>query len=245
MWHHPGMILPRFVDLERLAKELSGDARYRRIATVIRKASLVQSCIADIAQAQSSLEALTQLIASPRKRGTIVRSATENALLFQTVVLYARATATSGQSGERGSISIREKLDDGQRADHSVLVDLRNRVVAHVYSDEAVAGDVWHKQALYLVETNQGWKTASAVLRMQVSQATLDRLARLLPVAHALLVARFYEHTNKITDLMNQHGVSIATFDLCLFDAVAFYGSESEVRKSLATMDKGHGAGLV
>lgn len=239
------MALPRFVDLEHLANELSGDTRYRRIATVIRKAALTQSCIADIAQAQSNVDALRPLLASSRGQGTIGRAATENALLFQAVILYARATATSGQSGERGSISILEKLDDAQRIDHKSLVDLRNRAVAHVYSGEAVAGDVWHKQALYLVETDQGWKTASAVLRLQVSRDTLDRLDRILPVAHSLLLARFHKHTGKITDLMNEHGVSIATFDRCPFDAATFFGNEREVWKSLETMDKGHGAGLI
>lgn len=239
------MALPHFVDLERLANELSGDDRYRRLTAVVRKAALAQSCKADIEQAKSVVQALKLLLASPRKRGTLERAATENALLFQAVILYVRATATSGQLGERGSISIREMLTEEQRDDHQALIDLRNRAVAHVYSGEAVAGDVWHRQALYLVETEKGWVTSAAVVRLQLASETMERLKSLLPVAQSLLLARFHRHTNAITALMNEHGVSVVAFDRCPFDAIAFFGSEAEVEKSLATMEAGYGAGLI
>jgi hypothetical protein len=173
----------------------------------------------------------------------VERSATESALLLVTVTLYGRATVTVGKLGERGSISIRDKLDDAQRADHDALADLRNRVVAHVHNDELVAGHVWHRQALYLVEVDNGWRPASAVVRRTLNHEALYRLERLLPVVHALLVARFHQHTGMIVDLMNEHGVSPTVFNKCRFDAAAFYGSEEELRKSLATMTTGYGAG--
>src|SRR5688572_16058643 len=110
--------LPRFADARGIAHDLSIDPNYRRLHTTIQSALVAQSCVSDLTQARTTYEALETLVASPRKKGTLERSATENALLMTAVSLYARATSTSGSQGERGSIFIASKLEEHQLADH-------------------------------------------------------------------------------------------------------------------------------
>jgi hypothetical protein len=205
--------LPRFTDLRGMARDLGDDPVYRRLATTIGKAARAQSCASDLAQARTAYESLDALLASPRKKGSIERSATENALLMTAVLLYARATSTSGGKGERGSIDISSKLNDGQLLDHKALVDVRNRALAHVYSREPVADDLWHADQLFLVETEQGWKPAAATKRYQFHRPTLDRLHRQVPVASELVTETFHKHTNRITELLSSNPVELSLFE--------------------------------
>lgn len=69
------------------------------------------------------------------------------------VTLYERATNAAGKRGERGSVKIADKLTTEQLADHSALVDLRQKTFAHVYVSEEIDGQVWHRDLLFAVES--------------------------------------------------------------------------------------------
>jgi hypothetical protein len=129
------MDIPRVTDMRGIERDLSGDLAYAKLGKAIRLATLAQSCKSDLAQALSCCWALRALLASPRKRGTLERSTTENALLFTAVSLYGRATATVGKDQERGSINITAKLSANQLLDHIALVTLRNRGLAQLVAD--------------------------------------------------------------------------------------------------------------
>jgi hypothetical protein len=236
--------LPRFTDLRGMAGDLSDNPLYRKLATTIGKAATAQSCASDLAQARTVCQALDALLASPRKKGSIERSATENALLMTGVLLYVRATSTSGGKGERGSIDISSKLNEDQLIDHKALVEVRNRALAHVYSRELVANDLWHEDQLFLVETEQGWKPAAATKRFQFHRPTLDRLRNQVPVASALITAIFHKHTNRLTELLSSNPVELALFEKNLFDPIPFFGSEQGVLSALAGMPSGSAVGL-
>lgn len=239
-----GVRLPRFTDVRRIARDLGDDPAYKRLSTVIRKALVAQSCVSDLAQSRTTYEALDVLLPSPRKQGTMERSATENALLMTAVLLYARATSTSGSRGERGPIDVSSKLDDAQLSDHKALLEVRNRALAHVYSREAVADDVWHDDHLFLVETDRGWKPGAVTKTFQFHRATLDRLHRQVPVAHKLVTEIYHKHTNRLTDLLSSNPVEMALFEKNLFDPVSFFGSVQGVLNALAGMPRGSAMGL-
>ncbi len=223
------MTLPRFTDVRGIANDLGDDPAYRKVATTIRKMAVAQSCASDLAQAQTCCETLDTLLASPRKKGTLERSATEHALLMNAVLLYARATSTSGGRGERGSVGVSSKLTEGQRLDHEAIVAVRNRALAHVYSHEIVGDDLWHDDRLFLVETQDGWKAAAATRRVQFSRLTLDRLLRQVSVARSIVTEAFHKHTNALTELLTSNPVELALFEKNLFDPIAFFGSERGV----------------
>ena len=175
------------------------------------------------------------------------RAATEFALLMSAVTLYARATRTSGSQGERGSVSIVAKLSPAQLEDHEVLIDIRNRALAHVYSGEATADGVWHDERLFAVDCGDiGWQPASVTKRFQFNQSTFDRLLRQIPVAHALLLARFHERIHQLTDLLNRSdAATVELFESHLFNPVGLFGSIDGVWRALEARKTGSGMGLI
>lgn len=172
------------------------------------------------------------------------RAATENALLMTAVLLYARATSTSGGRGERGPIDISSKLDATQRAAHEALLEVRNRALAHVYARAPVADDIWHDDLLFLVETDRGWRPGAATNRIQFHKPTLDRLRRQLPVAERLITEIFHKRIDQVSEMMTAHPVERKIFERNLFDPVPFFGSERAVMDALAGMPFGSAMGL-
>lgn len=242
------MALPKFADGEALAGDLERDPRFELLAEIIRRAALEQSCASDLSQAQSCCDALEWLLASPRKRGTMERSATENALLMTAITLYARATATVGKRGERGSVNIRARLakvDPALATDHDTIVAIRNRAFAHVYPNEAVGGDVWHEERPFLVDQGAGWLPAGAKRSIQFHKPTFERLLRLLPCAQRLMIEKYHKSTNRMTELYNANPIPTALLEKHLVDPVEFFGSEESVRNALAGIPKGSASGLV
>lgn len=230
---------PRFADLNSIADELSGDSAKANIVAIIRRASVAQACVGDLAQAGSSLDALDALLVSPRKRGTLERSATEMALLFTAVSLYARATATTAKKGERGSIQIGEKLSEDQRADHEALIRIRNRAIAHVHDDEPIEGELWHRNEMFLVELAPAWQPAGAVKRFQFHRPTFDRLKRQVPLAQTIITDVYHRHLNKLVDLMNADPPALAVFERHLFDPRERFDGAEGVKAVLAGRARG------
>jgi hypothetical protein len=175
----------------------------------------------------------------------MTRTATENALLMAAVLLYARATSTSGSMGERGSVDIASKLEEKQLIDHGALLDVRNRALAHVYSRSVVADDVWHDDSFFLVETDQGWKPAAATKRFLFHRPTLELLRRQLPVAEQLVTEVYHKRLNRLTELLSKNPVEWSVFEKNLFDPVSFFGSEQAVLDALRGMPHGSASGLI
>jgi hypothetical protein len=237
--------LPRFTDLKKMSDELSHVPAYRRLAKAIRKSSTSHSCVGDLAQAQTSCDALDELLLSPRKAGTLMRSATENALLMNAVLLYARATVTGSGQGERGSISIAGALNVEQANDHGSLVAIRNRAIAHVHLHEAVGEKIWHEDRLFAVETDEGWKAGGIAKSLQFDGSTLARLKRQIPVARLLITRIFQKHLGDLTIILNSNPVPIEIFERHLFDPVAYMGSQKSVREAIEAIPRGWAAGLM
>jgi hypothetical protein len=166
--------LPKFADARCMERLLSTDGKHTRLASVIRKASLAQSCAGDLAQALTCCEALQALLASPRKNGTLERGAVESSLLMNGILLYARATSTNSGKGERGSIHITAHLTPDQLSDHNILIKIRNRALAHVYSQGELDGVDWHTEKFFFVETDSGWKPAGVSKRVQFTSRRLN-----------------------------------------------------------------------
>ena len=150
------------------------------------------------------------------------------------VILYARATATSGSQGERGSVSPVDHLTAVQLADHEALLRVRNRALAHVYVGERMHDDeTWHEDLFFAVETDQGWKPAAASHRLQFHRPTLDRLRRQVPIAREHLEKRFFAHIEKLTAALNEVPSGAEIFARHTFDPVAKFGSAQAVAQVL------------
>ena len=238
------MIFPRFTDLGMIASELEANPRYKALFKTISSAMMAQSCAADIAQATDCCKTLANLLASPRKKGTLERSTTENSLLANAIILYARATAAGNKGGGRGSIQIISKLTPQQRIDHDILVAIRNRAVAHVHTAQPIAGELWHNELMMAVESEQGWRPASASQRVQFDKPTFVRLGRQLPVAYEIVLVQFQKRVGAVTNMLNDASIPAALFETHQFDPVEQFGSISAVQQLLSGQVTGHASAL-
>src|SRR3546814_14909920 len=76
------------------------------------------------------------------------------------ILLYARATATSGSKSERGSVQLdASKLSPEQQADHDMIIRLRNGAIGHVEQGARIEGDLWHRDFLFANGSGAGKRT--------------------------------------------------------------------------------------
>lgn len=233
---------PRFTDLRAMAAEIADKPKYSRVQGAIEKAGRAQSCVSDLAEAETCCEALDEILRSIRRTGTITRLATEAALLRTAVTLYERATSAGAKKSERGSIAIAHLLTPEQRSDHDALVAVRQRSLAHVYVGEEIDGQIWHGDVLFAVEVGSAWQPAAASKRIQFSGSTLAQLKRQIPVALALLKDRFHLRLAELQALLDDNPLPIAVFERHQFDPVDVFGSAQATQKILAARSLGRGS---
>ena len=224
---------PAFLDLRSLADQLVGQDEYRRLRTELDRAAKAQSCSGDLALAQSQCDALADMLPSPRKRGTLNRQATEGALLQMAVILYERATSAAAKRGERGSVSVIDRLNADQLSDHHAIVRVRHRALAHVYPNESVNGEVWQRDLLLAVAEGEAWQPVAATKRLQFNRATYERLQRQIPVMQGLLKERYQENLSKALRYLNEHPLPQAVYQKHLIDPIAAFGTRANVVAAL------------
>lgn len=231
------MSIPPFVNLSSLAAELERSAKDNKLRMALKQAWRAQSCLGDLTQAKDCCSLLRSMVGRPRKADTAELLTVERALLTTAVVLYARATSTSGQKGERGSIQLeRGKLTKEQWEDHQSLLEVRNQALAHVYSSQEVGSYLWHRELFFAVEVKAGcWKTASATNQIGFHAATLDRLERMLPIASGIIMERFQKRMSAISARINEGDVPQSLMLAHQFDPVKAFGSEEAIRTLLAS----------
>jgi hypothetical protein len=231
--------LPAFVDVRLLYAEISSQPELTSLGRIIRRALLYQSCRADLAQAETCIAALKQLLQSPRKKGTIERAATESALLMQAALFYQRATAGNGQRNERGSVGIEPKLSAELITDHKLIVNLRNRAIAHVYHDETIGGQIWSEQSILLIEQDSGFRPCVTTRSSQFNVEIYEALARLLPVATEILRTKASWHLDKLVEELNGNGISYELLMKHKIDPSQFFGTLERARRVVDSASRG------
>jgi hypothetical protein len=227
---------PPFADLTALIGKLDKLGKYGELRKTLVQAWRAQSCLADLKQAQDCHDVLVRIVKRPRSADTPELLTTERALLTTAIMLYARATSTSGQRGERGSIQLeRGKLPPDQWRDHQALLEVRNQAFAHVYTSQAVGGYQWHREMVFAVERPSGiWEAASATNQIGYHKETVERLGRMLPVARQIVREKFQRRLGAVTEKINEASVPRELFLDCQFDPVRTFGTEEAVQRVLA-----------
>lgn len=137
-------------------------------------------------------------------------------------MLYARATNNTRSRNERGPIDITSRLSTSQLTEHNLLVDIRNRAIAHVYSGERLADAIWHEDKIFLVEDKPGWRVGAGRMAIQFHRGALDCLIRQIPVARIIILDLFHKYINQVTALINENPVSPEIFGRHVIDPVSF-----------------------
>jgi hypothetical protein len=219
--------LPVTVDLMKLAASLEARGGNRKLAGALRNAWRAQSCVADLGQAQSACDALDALESADVSFDPATLWQLQTGLLTSGVLLYARATSTGGSRKERGSIQLDTgKLTHEQRAEHHMLVRLRNSALGHVELGAEVAGDFWHRDFLFAKAVDvDDWQVASASLAIGFQVEAARALKRQVPIAAELVAARCRQRLAVALQLLREAKPSDAAMRQHAVDPVDWFGS--------------------
>lgn len=241
------MTLPRVASLEAIAQAIADPNNRTRLTDMIRRMKVAQSCVADLTLASHTIEALVELMRTGWQLSPVHSVAAEHAMIANAVLLYARATSTHGSVGERGSISIEDRLSSEDRADHRRLLALRNRALAHVYSEELFGENVWHQESAIALDNGYSWVPLVASVRVQVEPETIATLAGLLPKAIALVRDTYQKSNERVVNEMHRIGVTQQEFEAQLIDPISLFGSEEEATLALSreSQMRGQSAGVI
>lgn len=238
----------QIIDLSQVYEELKKTQAFGSIKRAIAKVKFLQSCVADLHDAEQCLVSLRSLLAI-NPNGDEDQPA-EAALLATAIQLYIRATVTSLKNdGDRGSSQIYDELKSqpGQLADHDVLKDLRNHAIAHVYEDKIIDGQAWNRAAVFLYSRDNMWWPSSATNRIKFDGASFKVIERQLPIAFQILSGRLNSALDKLRrciedskedpDLQQLLGTNIV-------DLTDFFGSE-DAAEAVIEASAGRPGGLV
>jgi hypothetical protein len=176
------------------------------------------------------------MIDRPREDDTPKLLTTQKALLSTGISLYVRATSTSGQKGERGSIQLdRSKLSSTEWKDHQALLAIRHQALAYVNPSQVVGTHQWDKEIFFAIQLATGaWKAASATNQTGFHMATFEQLERMLPVAHKFLLEKFQKRIGTVSTLINGEGVDQSQMLKHQFDPIEKFGSNEAVERVVA-----------
>lgn len=223
-----------------MAEELARNSKHQKLRAKIHQAWTAQSCIGDLTRVEDICGVINRTLGKEIEHETHDDLIVQGALLGMGINLYARATSTSGQKGERGSIQLDQgKFTVEEWAHHLGLIDVRNRALAHVYSSQDFAEHSWHKDIVFAVEEASGrWKAAASSRQSSFQRETYDRLCRMTPLAKAFVIERFQRRIAAVSGALNEEKIPAAVFRKHGFDPIEIFGSAQAVAAVLDGVDQ-------
>lgn len=231
---------PPFTDLAAVAEELASRGK-NSLRAMMTQAWRAQSCLGDLRQASDCVDILRDMM--DRTEETPALLTVERALLSNAVMLYARATLTNGDKGERGPIQLsKKKLTPEEWDDHQAILDVRNQAMAHVYRARKLSEHEWHRTMFFAVDSGGGrWKPACASNQTSFHADLFAKLEKMLPIALRELKAKFHERMEAVTKAVNE-GIKAETLRKHIFDPVKVFGGRGAVQALLDGETQGDSA---
>lgn len=237
------------LDLVKLGKVLEAEKRHPKLTSAINRAAAVGSIREDLRAASAALLLINEMIAqsdkAPGLLPTDMRDSTLIGALFtQAVILYARATATTG---DRPKLLGEAKLTSDQRKIHQEAVALRNSTIAHFGRGEELSeGPIVREAVLYsLFKSPTGPKNRVGVYtsRAQHKVAFASRLASLIDIR----LGEILDRQQRIFDYADEALISALKTDPALgsslpdfkFDPSAFCPSPEAAARMREQLETG------
>lgn len=237
MAQHKDDSLPVCIDFAAFGQVMA--KRDKRIEGMINRVRLTQACYADIKGACASIVALDQWMESETSSFTEEQSLTiQSALLTKAVVLYARATHGSADKGGRGSIQIKANLPDRLKADHELIIKLRNEAIVHSHLGKSIGDRVWEEQQLLLVDTGSGYRPMHTMRTTQIDYNAIASMHNLLSFALDFYHQRFSELSDKLVERIHAAGFSLDELLEHSIDPRSYFSNDATFKAALANMPK-------
>ena len=189
-------------NLSALADRLIGEGRKTVLAQSIRNVVQIRSLEIDLLLARDACDALAYSLDTPMNQPPDYRNATETALLWNIVLLYARATKTT--STERKQFDPRSKFTSDELTVHEELCDLRDHAIAHFGYGGSYVGNWVREVAVIEIDNDGSFRAATLSRRQVVDRALLARaraqIGRALQVIDAQCQRRMKAVTKALVD---------------------------------------------
>lgn len=211
-----------------LADHLTAVGGKQRVVGALTNAWRAQSCVADLSQAGAICHQIGNLPTSVLDLLSFPELANvQTSLMTSAVILYARATHTSGSKSERGSIQLDlKKMNAQQQEDHQALIRIRNGAIAHVETNERIAGDHWHANYLFAKRVRERvWAYASGSTSIGINYDAVRILQRQIPVASSLLLAICRKRLDDVERVLREAAISEAMILQYEVDPLEWFGS--------------------
>jgi len=185
------------IDLTALARHLKGSNRHPALVKAIERAAAAGSIREDLRSARASLDQIARIqdtadAESANSPAWFNETTITGALFVQAIVLYARATATTG---DRMPLLGETKLTAEQRATHDEAMDYRNKAIAHFGRGESFVDGPLVKEAVVFSLYNDNGRPKKQIgaytTRAQHKVAFSARLADLTDVRLAEVDTRY------------------------------------------------------
>lgn len=172
----------RRLDLVRLTAQLAAEQRHPDFVKAVARAAAAGSIREDLRTALASLQLIAQRQQDhPRDDVRTLNNETTiaGALFTQAIILYARATFTSGS---RPSLLGEGGLSAEQRATHDEIKRLRNGAIGHFGRGEGLPDGALVREAVILSFTQQQHQLGVYTVRAQHRAGLSARLIDLIEV---------------------------------------------------------------
>ena len=227
-------------NLSSYAERLVIERRKLPLAQAIRDALQIRSIEVDLMLARDSSEALAYSYDNQIDQPNHHRNASETALLWHVILLYARATKTS--SKVRKQFEVRAKLNVNEKAVHDELCDLRDLAIAHYGHGGSYTGN-WVREIAVVEIDNEGSSRVAVFSRHQVADRPL--LVRAREAIDSALAIVSPVSTKRMTALMEALAADAEPDPEAAFAEIAahrlnagiFLGSEEQAAAAMTADD--------
>ncbi|MFM2279978.1 MAG: hypothetical protein RLZZ444_2209 [Pseudomonadota bacterium] len=233
----------RRVDLVRLAAHLEAQQRHPDLVKAVARAAAAGSIREDLRTALASLRLIEQRQHdNPRDDVRVLNDETTitGALFTQAVILYARATFTTGN---RPSLLGEAGLSPDERATHDEVKRLRNGAIGHFGRGEELQDGALVREAVILSFTRQQRQLGVYTVRAQHRAGLSARLIHLIEVRLREIADRQDALFDKVDALLSAAvkgdsalGPSLPQF---AFDADSFCGNPDAANRLRAQLERG------
>jgi hypothetical protein len=233
----------RRVDLVRLAEHLSSRRHHGELVKAIGRAAALGSIREDLRTALASLRLLEERQRdNPSEDIQALSDDTTiaGALFTQAVILYARATFTTGK---RPPLLGEAALSEEERATHNEVKQLRNGAIGHFGRGEELKDGPLVREAVILSFTRQQRQLGVYTVRAQHKAGLSARLAHLIEVRLREIADRQERLFNKVDTLLSAAlkadptlGPSLPQFE---FDLYGFCGNPDAARRLHTQLERG------
>jgi len=201
----------RAFDLTSVALFLAANPEAEPFVKAVRKFQSTISVSTDLAEVKKSVEELQTMREDLGDKSHVAR-----ALLTHAVVVYCRASHT--KAVERYDIGVIGAYSPEQREAHKLIVNLRDKVLAHFGP-----GEGWHEERVLYLEQEHGNAITAVHHRVNSDSMVFDILENLLETAIPYVKAKEVDRANEIDAELTKAPELFKVIDLTPFSVEEFY----------------------